>query len=106
MDQTSLGRRIPDKSTAFVAIFIERTMYCTSAIGPVRKDSFSLSLIKVIRVRAKYISLSKEYVLKYRKIPSAEGYKIINYILYFHVHGLLWKHQSQEFSSVKYIFSK
>ena len=33
MDQTSLGRRIPAKSTAFVAIFIKRAIYCTSAVG-------------------------------------------------------------------------
>ena len=63
MDQTSLGRRIPAKSTAFVAILIKRAIYCTSAVGPM-KNRFFFFVINI-----------KEYVLKYRKIPSAEGYK-------------------------------
>ena len=71
MDQTSLGRRIPAKSTAFVAIFIKkRAIYCTSAGGPIQNRFFFF----VIDI--------KEYVLKYRKIPSAEGYKNELYIAF------------------------
>ena len=71
MDRTNLGRRIWAKFTALVAIFIKRAIYRTFLIGPM-KNRFLFWNIKVLM---KYMFISKEHILNYRNIPSAEVYK-------------------------------
>ena len=70
MDRTILSRRIWAKFTILVSIFIKRAIYRTFLVGPMKNRSY-FEILKSLW----YMFISKEHILKYRKIPSAEGYK-------------------------------
>ena len=54
--------------------FYKRANICSSALGPMKNRLFLLLLIFNIKVLVEYMSISKENILKYRKIPSGEVY--------------------------------